>query len=173
VDENFGMTAKLSPFRLVGVTSIAALFALSFVSSSFATTPQQTEWHISLSISCKNVSFCGAKIVATEEGNATGATRGSLTLRAFSEEWTTSGEVAITEHGLIKGTWTTGSTGDFMISGIEILTLATPTTTATIRTHLTNDDSEVPVKTFSLDCEQIFGKACPSGVSASESVTET
>jgi hypothetical protein len=164
----------VSRFQSAAITSTIALLAMSFfVTASFAATPQNTEWHITLIDSCKNVSFCGGILLASENGTAAGATRGTITLRLSLQEWTSSGQIVLTERGMIKGTWTTGSDGDFIVTGIETISAVTPTGSATVRTHITAEDSGIQVKPLSLNCRQIYQMSCPAGVRASETVTET
>lgn len=161
------MLALLFPIPLYSPASFGATAALSSSSS------QQVEWHVNVIDSCKNRSFCGTEQALSEKGTARGLSSGTILVTLRAEEWFSTGQVAFTENGTITGTWTTGSTGDFVVTGIETLTVVTSSGTTTTRTQWTGLDLGIPVKTVSLTCQQIYGTACPSGVKASETITET
>jgi len=162
---------------LLATTSIAALFAMSFLSVSFAATPQQVQWHFSLNESCKNISFCGADITETITGTANGLSSGTITFHETLKEGAIAGVGAFTDYATFKGTWTTGpgilAQKVFVVSGFETLTTKTSSGSKTVHVQLIKIPLDIPVKVAKLDCAQILYRAWPSGVRASETVTET
>jgi hypothetical protein len=98
-----------------------------------------------------------------------------MTFHETIKEAATSGLGAFTDRGTFKGTWKTGPAPlrDFVISGIETITVVTSTGSTTTQVQFVKIPIPFPVKVVSLNCEQLMFRACPSGVGASETLTET
>jgi hypothetical protein len=161
---------RISKTRILGITSIVAIIAMSFASASFATTPK-VAYFINLNISCANTSFCGGPKF-TETVSATAYVGGHQTTQIIVEQWNANGHVAATIYTTWTGTWKIGSDGNFITSGLNTTTIVVGSHAMTTRAHFSNYDTGTSATPGTLTCAQLLGAPCPKGVSASQTVVK-
>jgi hypothetical protein len=160
----------ISKTRILGITAIAAIFAMSMASFSFAATPR-VEYLLNINISCNNVTFCmGPKY--TETVQATAYAGGHQTTQIVEEAWNSHGQVAEIQYTTWTGTWTIGTDGNFVTSGLNTTTIVMNGHSTTITMHFSDYDTGTSATPGTLDCAQLMGASCPHGVSASETVVK-
>jgi hypothetical protein len=160
----------ISKTRILGITTIAAIFVMSMASVSFATTPR-VEYLININVSCNNVSFCMVPKY-TETVQATAYVGGHQTTQIVFEQWNSHGQVAGIEYTTWTGTWKIGTDGNFVTSGLNTTTTVMDGHSTTTTMHFSDYDTGTSATPGTLDCAQFLGAPCPHGVSASETVVK-
>src|ERR1700692_2144464 len=88
------MNNRISKTRILALTAIAAIFAMSFATVAFAATPK-VEYLISLNITCNNATFCGGPKY-TQTVQATAYVSGHQTTQIVAKQWNAKGGLAST-----------------------------------------------------------------------------
>ena len=163
------MNIRTSKTRFLGITTIVAIFAMSFMSASFANTGK-VQFLISESINCSNFSFCGGPTYIQTLGVTVYADH-TFTATSTGTQFNVKGHVAYSATGLLVGTWKIVS-GVFVITGRNTTTVVMGTHATTTTSHFSNYITNTPATPTILDCAQIVGVHCPAGVTASETVVK-
>jgi hypothetical protein len=165
---------EVSKTRIVGITSLAAIFpATALMSASFAYTPK-AEYLLSVSETCNNLSFCGGERF-TYTAQATAYADHQQTTQIYEEIWSASGHVELIQYTTWVGPWWIGSGYDFFTAGTNTTTVVqNGHSTATIQ-YFSNYDTGTSAKPGTLDCFQVVMSdtaPCPPGVSGSQTVVK-
>ncbi|MFI5419339.1 MAG: hypothetical protein ACHQ1H_00080 [Nitrososphaerales archaeon] len=161
---------RISKTRILGITSIVAIFVMSFATVAFAATPK-VEYMINLNITCNNTAFCGGP-KTTQTVQATAYSGGHQTTQIVVKQWKVGGGLAFTMYTTWTGTWKIGADGNFVTSGLNTTTFVVGTHATTITSHFSNYDTGTSATPGTLTCAQIVGTTCPKGVSASQTVVK-
>jgi hypothetical protein len=163
------MNIRTSKTRFLGITTIVAIFAMSFMSASFANTGK-VQFLVSKSIDCSNFSFCGGPTYIQTLGVTLYADH-TFTAAGIATQYNAKGHVAYSETQLMVGTWKVVS-GYFVITGKNTTTVVMGTHATVTISHFSNQNTNQPATPATLDCAQIVGVHCPAGVTASEIVVK-
>jgi len=144
-----------------------AIFAMSFMSASFANTGK-VQFLISENINCHNFSFCGGPAYVLNLG-VTGYADHTFSAASTATQFNAKGHVAYSATELLVGRWVIVS-GYFVITGRNTTTVVTGNHATTTTTHFSNYVTNTPATPTKLDCAQVIGAPCPAGVTASETV---
>jgi hypothetical protein len=161
---------RISKTRILGITSIVAIFAMSFATAAFAATPK-VEYFININITCNNTAFCGGPKF-TQTVQATAYVGGHQTTQITIVQWNAKGGVAVRVYTTWTGTWKIGADGNFITAGRNTTTIVMGSHATTTTAHFSNYDTGTSATPGTLTCAQFFGAPCPKGVSASQTVVK-
>ena len=97
------MNNRISKTRVLGITTIVTIFAMSFMSASFANTGK-VQFLISENINCSNFSFCGGPAYILTLGVTVYADH-TFTAASTATQFNAKGHVAYSATELLVGRW--------------------------------------------------------------------